>query len=106
MREFNQESIIFDNEKNIFQGKNYDNKTIWVNLSGEESSKNNTLIHFHKPRKEIRVNKNDENNVLTGNIQDVIINELVEGQLIEIEVITNKNKYSDKIKLNLKYRKN
>lgn len=105
LREFNQESIIFYSKENIFKGKNYDNKNMWIDLSGKKPLGNNRLIYFYKSKKEIRVNKNNEHNVLTDNIEDVIINELVEGQLIEIEVITNKSNYSKKIKLNLNYKK-
>lgn len=105
LKEFNQEDIIFDGDKNIFQGKNYDNKSVWVDLSGKKSFKTNTMIYFYRPTKEIRVNKDKEHNVLCGNIGDIIVNELVEGQLIEIEVIADKIEYSAKIKLNLNYSK-
>lgn len=106
LREFNQEDIIFDSDKNIFQGKNYKNEDTWVDLSGKMSLKKNTMIYFYKPTKEIRVNKNRENNVLCGNIGDVTVNELIEGRLIEIEITAYTTGYSTKIKLNLNYRKN
>ena len=105
LREFNQEDIIFDSNNNIFQGKDYDNKSAWVYLSGKRSFKTNTLIYFYNDTKEIRVNKNNENNVLCGNIGNVIVNELIEGKLIEIEVIAYKAGYSVKTRLNLNYRK-
>lgn len=106
LREFNQENIIFDDKKNVFQGKTHENKSVWVDLSGEISNRTNTLIYFYKAKREIRVNKNNEHNVLSSNIKDVIITELVEGKLIEVEVITGGTNYSSKIKLNLNYRKN
>jgi prepilin-type N-terminal cleavage/methylation domain-containing protein len=106
LRELNQEDIIFDSNKNIFQSKNCNNENVWVDLSGKKSLKKNSLIYFYRITKEIRVNKNNENNVLCGNIDNVTVNELIEGQLIEIEVIADKIEYSDKIKLNLNYRKN
>ncbi|MGI6426656.1 MAG: prepilin-type N-terminal cleavage/methylation domain-containing protein [Natronincolaceae bacterium] len=106
LKEFNQEDIIFDSEKNIFQSKNCNNENIWVDLSGKKSLKKNTLIYFYRTTKEIRVNKNNENNVLCGNIYNVVVNELIEGRLIEIEVIADEIEYSNKIKLNLNYRKN
>lgn len=105
LREFNQEDIIFDSDKNIFQSKNCDCDNVWVDLSGKKSLKKNTLIYFYRTTKEIRVNKNGEHNVLCGNIDDVTVNELIEGQLIEIEVIADKIEYSNKIRLNLNYRK-
>ena len=51
------------------------------------------------------VNKNNENNVLCGNIGNVTVNELIEGKLIEIEVTAYKTGYSVKTRLNLNYRK-
>lgn len=106
LREFNQEDIIFDSKKNIFQGKNYDNKVVWVNLSGEiPQNRNMTLIYFDKSKKKVGVNKNQEHNVLARNIGDIIVNELVEGRLLEIEVISDRTGYSAKIKLNLNYSK-
>ncbi|MGB4313205.1 MAG: prepilin-type N-terminal cleavage/methylation domain-containing protein [Natronincolaceae bacterium] len=106
LKEFNQEDVIFDSDKNIFQSKNCNNENVWVDLSGKKSLKKNTLIYFYRVTKEIRVNKNNEHNVLCGNIDDVAVNELIEGRLIEIEVIADKIEYSNKIKLNLNYRKN
>jgi len=105
LMECNQEAIIYHVNDKIFEGKDYTNKTAWVDLSGKLSRKQNTLVNFYKDKSEIRVNKNNENNVLNNNIKDVIVNELVEGKLIEIEVITNKSNYSSKIKLQLDYRK-
>lgn len=105
LREFNQEDIIFDGDNNIFQGKDYDNKSAWVYLSGKRPFKTNILIYFYDDTKEIRVNKNNENNVLCGNIGNVTVNELIEGKLIEIEVTAYKTGYSVKTRLNLNYRK-
>ena len=106
LREFNQEDIIFDSDNNIFRGKNYDNKDIWVYLNGKKSLKTNTPIYFYDATREIRVNKNNEHNVLCGNIDAVIVNELIEGKLIEIEVAAYRTEYSVKTRLNLNYRKN
>ncbi|WP_246579310.1 hypothetical protein [Alkaliphilus flagellatus] len=103
--ECNQKSIIYYGEEKIFQGRDYNNKIAWIDLSGEISRKQNTLINFYKDKNEIRVNKNNENNVLSNNIKNVIVNELVEGKLVEIEVITNKSRYSSKIKFKLEYTK-
>ena len=103
LKEFNQEDIIFDRQEYI-SGKIMI-KSVWVDLSGKKSFKTNTMIYFYRPTKEIRVNKDKEHNVLCGNIGDIIVNELVEGQLIEIEVIADKIEYSAKIKLNLNYSK-
>lgn len=105
LREFNQENIIFDSDNSIFQGKDYSDKDAWVYLSGKKSFKTNTLIYFYDATKEIRVNKNNENNVLCGNIDNVTVNELIEGKLIEIEVTAYKTEYSVKTRLNLNYRK-
>ena len=105
LREFNQEDIIFDSDNNIFQGKDYNDKDAWVYLSGKRSFKTNTLIYFYDATKEIRVNKNNENNVLCGNIGNVTVNELIEGKLIEIEITAYKTDYSVKTRLNLNYRK-
>lgn len=105
LREFNQVDIVFDSDKNIFRGKNYKNESARVDLSGNISYKMNTMVYFYKSKGEIRFNKNNEHNVLADNIKDVTVNELVEGQLIEIEVIPNKTEYSDKIRLNLSYKK-
>ncbi len=106
LKEFNQESIVFDSDTNIFQGKRYDDKTVRVDLSGEKSFKTNTMIYFYKPKNEIRVNKNGEHNVLSCGIEDIIVRELVKSRLIEIEVIADKAEYSAKIKLNLNYNGN
>jgi len=106
LMECNQESIIYHREERTFEGKDYNNKTAWIDLSGKISKRENTLINFYKDKSEIRVNKNKENNVLSNNIKDVIVNEIVEGKLVEIEVITNKSVYSSKIKLKLEYNKN
>ncbi|WP_041719142.1 PulJ/GspJ family protein [Alkaliphilus oremlandii] len=103
--ECNQESIIYYKDKNIFEGRNMDNKILYVDLSGALSYKENTMINFYKPKNEIRVNKNRENNVLNNNIKEIIITEIVEGELIEFEVITNKGNYSKKIRLKFKYQK-
>lgn len=103
--EYNQKSIIYHNKDNIFEGKDYNNKTAWIDLSGRLSRKQNTLINFYKDKGEIRVNKNNENNVLSKNIKEVIVNELIEGELVEIEIITYKSGYSSKTKLKLEYSK-
>ena len=100
LREFNQEGIIFDSDNNIFQGKDYSDKDAWVYLSGKKSVKINTLIYFYDATKEIRVNKNNEHNVLCGNIRNVTVNELIEGKLIEIEVTAYKTEYSVKTRVN------
>lgn len=105
LREFNQEDIIFNSNKNIFQGKNYNNENVRIDLSGQISYKTNTMIYFYKYRGQVRVNKNGEHNVLCENIDDIIVNELIEGQLIEIEIVADKVEYSAKIKLNLNYEK-
>ncbi|QUH21668.1 prepilin-type N-terminal cleavage/methylation domain-containing protein [Alkaliphilus sp. B6464] len=105
LMECNQKSIIYYGEEKIFQGRDYNNKIAWIDLSGKVSRKQNTLINFYKDKNEIRVNKNNENNVLSNNIKNVIVNELVEGKLVEIEVITSKSKYSSKIKFKLEYTK-
>ncbi|NMA03776.1 MAG: hypothetical protein GX925_03615 [Clostridiales bacterium] len=106
LREFNQENIIFDSSKNMFQGKNYNNDNVLIDLSGEISQVKNTLIYFCRAEKQTRVSKNREHNVLCDNIGDIIINELIEGRLIEIEVIADKIEYSAKIRLNLNYGRN
>lgn len=103
LMECNQRSIIYYEEEKIFKGKDYNNITALIDLSGNLSKERNTLINFYKDRNEIRVNKNYENNILSNNIKDVIVNEIVEGKLIEIEVVTNKPDYSSKTKLNLEY---
>lgn len=105
LKEFNQESIIFDSKNNIFQGTRHNGQIGYVDLSGKISYNKNTMIYFYKTRKEVRVNKNSEHNVLVSNIDDVIVNELIEGKLIEIEVVINKNKNPYKIRLNLNYGK-
>lgn len=106
LKEFNQEDIIFDSDKNIFQSKNCDNKNVFVNLSGKVPRKQDiSLIYFNRPEKRVGVNKNGEYNTLANDIDDIKVNELIEGQLIEIEVVTDKIEYSNKIRLNLNYRK-
>lgn len=106
LREFNQKNIIFDSNENIFRGKNYNNDDVLIDLSGEISQVKNTLIYFCRAEKQTRVSKNKEHNVLCDNIGDIIINELIEGRLIEIEVIADKIEYSAKTRLNLNYREN
>ena len=103
LNEFNQADIIFDSDENTFQGKNYNDENVWIDLSGKKSLKKNTMIYFYKATKEIRVNKNNEHNILTDNIGDIIVNELIKGQLIEIEVVADRAEYSAKIRLNLNY---
>lgn len=105
LREFNQQNIIFDSTQNIFKGKNDIDENAFIDLGGKTSYKKNTMIYFYRSRQEIRVNKNTEHNVLVKQIEDIIVRELVEGKLIEIEVIAAGGEYSNKIKLNLDYRK-
>lgn len=105
LREFNQENIIFDSEKNLFIGERHNGQKAYIDLSGRVSHRGNTLLYFYRATRQVRVNKNQENNVLVGKIDDIIVRELVEGKLIEIEVIASKIKYSNKIELGLNYRK-
>lgn len=102
--ECNQESMVYYRDKNLFEGKDYNNKTAYVDLSGRLSTRPNTLITFYKFKNEVRVNTNSENNIISNQIKDILVHEIVEGELLEIEVITNEMDYSRKIRLRLKYR--
>ncbi|ABR48638.1 hypothetical protein Amet_2485 [Alkaliphilus metalliredigens QYMF] len=86
IRECDQNQIIYHSDTRTIEGRNYDNQSIWIDLSGNKRSQPNTLIYFYKDTGELRVNKNNENNVLVNMINDIIVNELVEGKLIEIEI--------------------
>ncbi len=106
LKEFNQEDIIYDVENKTFKGKRSDNRIALINLSGKLSMKPNTLINFYKNKNQVRINKNSENNVLSNNIEGINVNEIVKGNLIEIEVITKDISYVEKIRLSVNYRTN
>jgi len=73
-------------------------------MSGNRRSNKNTLLYFYKSKNEVRINKDNENNVLAVGIKDIKVTEIIEGDLLEIEVFSNEIDYSAKTILKLRYR--
>ncbi|AKL95283.1 hypothetical protein CACET_c18350 [Clostridium aceticum] len=103
IRECNHQEIIYHAETQTIEGKNNLKEEVWIDLSGNIRYDKNTLLYFNRARGELRVNKNKEHNVLAIGIGDIIAREIIEGSLIEIEVIGADMDYSVKTKLRLRY---
>ncbi|MCC5911459.1 MAG: prepilin-type N-terminal cleavage/methylation domain-containing protein [Clostridiaceae bacterium] len=103
IRELNRSEIQYFSDEQIFKGKDSRGESSWIDLSGKITYKRNTLLYFYKTTGELRVNKAGEHNVLTDHITNIVITELVEGELVEIEVFADTINYSTKTKLKIKY---
>ncbi|AOY77055.1 PilW family protein [Clostridium formicaceticum] len=103
IRECNHQQMIYHAESQTIEGQNSMQERVWVDLSGQIRYEENTLLYFNRTTGELRVNKNKEHNVLVRNIKEIIIREIIEGRLIEIEVIAAGLDYSVKTSIRLCY---
>ncbi len=94
IRKCNQKSTIYIPQDRTIMSTNYSGEKTWVDLSGNKRNEPNTLIYFNKGTMELRLNKNKEHNILCSDIKDIIVTEIVEGELLQIEIIANKINYS------------
>ncbi|SDK51835.1 PilW family protein [Natronincola ferrireducens] len=104
IRECDQYQITYHSNNQTIEGRDFEGKKVWIDLSGRRRNSFNTLLYFYRDRGELRVNKKNENNVLVDGIRDILVREIVEGELLEIEVIAHKIDYSVKLRLSLDYR--
>ncbi|SES71240.1 hypothetical protein SAMN05660297_00349 [Natronincola peptidivorans] len=104
IRECNQQSLIYHSTEKLIEGKNHENETIWIDLSGNKRNHYNTLLYYYAEKGELRVNKNGEHNVLIDEIEDILVTEVIENQLLAIEVFAKTIDYSVKTQIKLKYR--
>lgn len=103
IRECDKQQITYHSQQKLVEGKNETYDTLWIDLSGKKRTTPNTLLYFYRSKGELRVNKNGENNILVEGIKDIIVTEIIEGELLEIEVFSNVIDYSVKTRLKLKY---
>ncbi|WP_168198273.1 PilW family protein [Crassaminicella thermophila] len=104
LRECNQQEIIYYDNMKKFELKNNKDDTVFVDLSGIQQNKFNTILYFNKDKRQLRINKKGEHNVLIDYIKDISIKEIIDNKLIEIEVFSDKIDYSVKMRLNLSER--
>ncbi|WP_129597754.1 prepilin-type N-terminal cleavage/methylation domain-containing protein [Anaerophilus nitritogenes] len=81
IRECNQQQIVYDSKIKVFELKNDQNETVYIDLSGYKNHSSNTLLYFYKNNKELRTNKNKENNVVIKNIEDIYVHEIIKKNL-------------------------
>ncbi|NLM03582.1 MAG: hypothetical protein GX214_00980 [Clostridiales bacterium] len=104
IRECDKLKIKYHPDKKTIEGSNDIYKTFYIDMSGNRRSNKNTLLYFYKSKNEVRINKDNENNVLAVGIKDIKVTEIIEGDLLEIEVFSNEIDYSAKTILKLRYR--
>ncbi len=63
--------------------------TIWMDFSGVNRNRRNTWLYYDKTSATLRVNKNQEHNVLHKSISKVLIEELNHGSLIRITLTSH-----------------
>lgn len=104
IRECNHQSIHYIPQDKTIESQNYSGEKIWIDLSGRKRNNKNTLLYFNRGTGELRANKDGEHNVLYTEIKDIVVTEVIEGELLQIQVIADKIDYSVAVTIKLKYR--
>lgn len=104
IQECNQQMVSYFPHDKTIVSKNYLNEKIYIDLSGRKRNDKNTLLYFNRDTGELRVNKNGEHNVLCILISDIKIIEIIEGKLLQIQVVGDNNSYSVTTTIKLGYR--
>lgn len=72
----NKLSLEYIEDEKLIRGKNVLGDQYYIDFSGENRYNQNVLIYFSKETNELRINKNNENNVFLSNIKEVNIESL------------------------------
>lgn len=91
IRECDKQQILYNSHEKLIKSKNGTYDILWIDLSGNKRTAPNTLLYFYRSKGELRVNKNGENNVLVEDIEDIMVTEIIEGELLEIEVFAKQS---------------
>lgn len=91
IRQLNQQNIEYFPSIKQIKGENSQGETSYLDFSGRKIDNLNTYLYFHEGYKQLRVNRNRENNVLATNINQVEVKEIIPGKLIEITLSSLNN---------------
>lgn len=94
LRDMDQMTLVYYSDIKAIKGYTNSGFIRWIDLSG--TRRNNAFIYFNRSTKQLRVNINNENNILVSFIEHVEIREIEPSNLIEIEVFASEIEYSVK----------
>ncbi|MEN1759300.1 prepilin-type N-terminal cleavage/methylation domain-containing protein [Anoxynatronum sibiricum] len=107
-REMNQQEITFHPAQQSFKSRvprtDFPGMTtVWIDFSGINRNRLNTWLYFDRTSGTLRVNKNNEHNVLYTGIEDILITEVISGKLVEITLIGQRVNREQTLTLKLSY---
>ncbi|TCO79178.1 prepilin-type N-terminal cleavage/methylation domain-containing protein [Marinisporobacter balticus] len=92
IRMCNYKKIIYNDKQKRFTGEDRNANKVYIDLSGKIQYEQNTLIYFYEDKRELRINKRGEHNILVEHIKEITVSEIIENKLIEIEVFGDQEK--------------
>jgi len=103
LRQLDQQQIEYFPESMQIISNNSLGQTSYMDFSGKMCYMENTYFYYHAGNRQLRINRKNEHNVVSINIDQVRIRELVPGTLVEV-TLSSFDKYGKEHVLSSKIR--